>query len=377
MFLVFSFYLFSIDLYRPLKGFMSAHRLPAPSKLTTDPFNKKDLAGYQHSKDSILVLRDSGDTNKIGQVLWECVCGCGRTKLLTSSKILRGQKSCGECKDIERERILKRKYKYLIEKRVLRSIDSISDSQRYSILMSFLEGSSVPELELTWNLKRKSVRPYLNSIRDMLSVALALDHNMGKVNTTKGSPESINVEAVIKNVIRGNSNTQLDSFLSGPKTKNLTAQEVTFGYIYNATGSINLALKESEFESVLTSTTSPAIKQTLGMYLLSKPNIKSFINSLVKTQQKSLEISKPFVQNELVVQIIQLKEKLALETTAKQADRGYLLKAIELLGKTVGGFTDRIQIEEVDPSKALDKLIEMVNEDVESTYKIEDVEEEE
>ena len=42
--------------------------------------------------------------------------------------------------------------------------------------------------------------------------------------------------------------------------------------------------------------------------------------------------------------------------------RAQILKTIELLGKTVGAFTERIEIHEVDPANALDQLIEMAQE---------------
>jgi len=48
-------------------------------------------------------------------------------------------------------------------------------------------------------------------------------------------------------------------------------------------------------------------------------------------------------------------------------NKGYMLRALELLGKTIPGtFSDTIRVEEVSPDKALDRLIQMAKADIAS-----------
>ena len=51
-----------------------------------------------------------------------------------------------------------------------------------------------------------------------------------------------------------------------------------------------------------------------------------------------------------------------IEQTKLRGDRKdsvNLRQLIELLGKTIGAFTERVEVHEIDPSKSLDLLIEM------------------
>jgi hypothetical protein len=57
---------------------------------------------------------------------------------------------------------------------------------------------------------------------------------------------------------------------------------------------------------------------------------------------------------ELVGQIEQLKEVVSYEPR----QRTNLLKAIELLGRTIGAFVDRLEVEEVDAKSGLQILME-------------------
>jgi len=47
-----------------------------------------------------------------------------------------------------------------------------------------------------------------------------------------------------------------------------------------------------------------------------------------------------------------------------------LLKAIDLLGKSIGAFVERIEVHEVDADAALDTLIEMSKSNIKSTYEV-------
>lgn len=93
-----------------------------------------------------------------------------------------------------------------------------------------------------------------------------------------------------------------------------------------------------------------------GYYLRRKPNVLKFIKEIQLNHLQDLSIDKSYVQSEIIQQIEMLKEcgdpKKSLT----------ILKAIDMLGKTVGAFTEVIKIEEASAGDALDHLIEMAKE---------------
>jgi hypothetical protein len=178
------------------------------------------------------------------------------------------------------------------------------------------------------------------------------------IHNSPSPPEEINVDELIQNIITKSTTSDLDKLLSPPTSKDLTANELTFSYLFAATNNIYTALEGSSFLSTLREQKGTAYIHTLGTFLLNKPNIKGMINKFLLDQTTQEEVTKDLVQNELVTQIFQLKEKLKYDVSSRGADRGYLLKAIEMLGKSVGAFSERLTIEQVDPGQALDKLIE-------------------
>jgi len=96
-----------------------------------------------------------------------------------------------------------------------------------------------------------------------------------------------------------------------------------------------------------------------GYYLRSKKNVKEYIQALRERKLEDINIDKGYIQSQLVTLIEQLKE----EGDVKQ--RNNLLKAIEMLGKTVPGtFSETINVAEVRPDEALDRLLELTKADI-------------
>jgi hypothetical protein len=137
----------------------------------------------------------------------------------------------------------------------------------------------------------------------------------------------------------------------------LTPAEQLYCYLWVSTGSNDTALKESGFEECL-DTKAATRKQMLGMYLREKKNLKHYISLLMDSKLDEIRASKELVQHEILEQIQQCKEALA-RGGLRNNERGNLLKAIELLGKTVGAFEEKIRVTEVSAADALDNLIEM------------------
>ena len=94
-----------------------------------------------------------------------------------------------------------------------------------------------------------------------------------------------------------------------------------------------------------------------AMYLNSKPNVISYIKELRERRLIDADVGRARIQSELIEQLESMK---ASPNISKH--RASILRTIELLGKTVGAFVDRVEVTKVDPSNALDQLIEMAKE---------------
>jgi hypothetical protein len=91
-------------------------------------------------------------------------------------------------------------------------------------------------------------------------------------------------------------------------------------------------------------------------YLNSKENVATYIKEIREKRFIDSDIGKARVQSELLDQLQYMK------ASGDPRYKKDILRCIELLGKTVGAFTERIELTQVDPSSALDKLIEMAQE---------------
>ena len=334
----------------------------------TSPKNKSNLEGYMNPQGTLLVLSDSKERTDKGEVIWRCVCGCGRTCFYPTSKIKK-RATCGKCKKAEREKLERSKYEYLIESSKSRRVNDLSRSEQIELLDAYLEGRMGHDLDSAFNLKQGETLFYIRDLIDRLDTLLQLNMEWHKIEKMQGVPE-FNMNKTLATVV----DKQLERetvrlYLSEPDSEELTPHELAFAWLLFSTGHMPTALKESEMIKAL-GTKTGAYVQLLGQFLLTKPNIKAYVDHLRDNAIANTEMSKTFIQNELVEQIIQLKNKLASDETPRTADRGYLISCIQLLGKTMASFTDKIQVEEINHGEALDTLIEMSKEEIRSTYKV-------
>ena len=157
------------------------------------------------------------------------------------------------------------------------------------------------------------------------------------------------------------------SLLSSEDDAVLSDAEHTYAWIFTHTNNNNKALIESGLDVGIlrpkgeyraNSSYVNALK-IRGYYLRHKGNIKQFILELREKNLSSLQLDKGFIQSTLVTEIEQMQDE------GDPKNKGYMLRALELLGKTIpGAFSDTIRVEEVSPDKALDRLIEMAKADI-------------
>jgi molecular chaperone GrpE (heat shock protein) len=148
-------------------------------------------------------------------------------------------------------------------------------------------------------------------------------------------------------------NTKISSELSSQ----LTPEEMVYAYLYVTTSDNGLALEQSGLIECLYE---PKVvhKNLLGIYLRDKTNIKSYIKHIRETRYEASPVTRADIQTELVEQVDKLKELLSYNQDSK-AHRVNLLKSIELLGKTIGAFVDKVEVKDVSAADAIDQLIEM------------------
>ena len=231
----------------------------------------------------------------------------------------------------------------------------LSLKQQLFCINDFLFGLDYKELTEKYGVSYTTLRNGVKLYRERLNSAYELNY-MANIQKTQVDDKAIQKALQVTFI-----SDTLQDMLSDDHTEVLTDHELMYCYLFANTGSNEMALKESQLIKCLTETT-PIRVRYLGMFLREKPNIKHFIQVLQKEKIAQLDASKERVQSELIQQIEQLKEITALTGGITGTDRSNLIRSIELLGKTVGAFTDKIEIQEVKAADALDKLIEMAKE---------------
>jgi predicted DNA-binding protein YlxM (UPF0122 family) len=143
--------------------------------------------------------------------------------------------------------------------------------------------------------------------------------------------------------------------LSGPEEHLLTDHELQYCYNLVATGDSLKALESAGLNKGLLTAGSDKTRnqyklacQLRGHYLRQKKNVAQYLTKLKEEQYIPEAIDKQFVQRELLEVLHHQKE--GGEPAEKK------LRTIELLGKSVGAFSDVIKVEEIDPAKALDYI---------------------
>jgi phage terminase small subunit len=152
--------------------------------------------------------------------------------------------------------------------------------------------------------------------------------------------------------------------LSENDDETLTNEEALFCQLYVRTGNAEEAITGSNLDDGLIQKGSgdrdrAGYRRAIlvrSSYLQEKPNVKEYIDTLRRSLFDTDDIDKRKVQELLIEEIYKMK------ALGDPRDKVNIRQTIELLGKTIGAFTEKVEIHEVDPSKSLDALIEMAKE---------------
>jgi len=154
-------------------------------------------------------------------------------------------------------------------------------------------------------------------------------------------------------------NEEFFSLLSPPDSNLLTEEEALFSWILVHKGDSQEAIEESGLEVGLFKTQRVTYKRgllTRSLFLQQKKNVANYITELRERKYYSNDIDKKYVQELILEEIGKAKQR------GDNKDAVNIRQLIELLGRSIGAFTERIEIHDVDPSKSLDLLIEMAKE---------------
>lgn len=219
----------------------------------------------------------------------------------------------------------------------------------YEILDKYLKGATTPELSAEYHFSEdKIIRMVEEHYRDIVNAKEAHSLNCTRRDGSNPIHEKLRaIETITDDFL---------SLLSPPNSPTLTEEEALFSWLLVYKGDGIEAVEEANLGVGLFKDRAVTYKRgmiTRSLYLQNKNNVAQYIKELKDHKYQVDSITKQSIQQELLEQIHHMKLK------GDRKDSVNLRQTIELLGKTIGAFTEKIEIHEVDPSRSLDLLIDM------------------
>lgn len=264
------------------------------------------------------------------------------------------QRLIKEAKDLLKRRQEKEKEfketKYLASLRKLRGIKK--ETHFYEILDKYLKGATTPMLSAEFNYSEdKIIQMIEEHYRDVVNAKEAHALAISDSNGSSVIHEKLKMIDTITD--------DFLSLLSPHDSPTLTEEEALFAWVYVHKGDSVEAVEEAQLAIGLFPDRPVTYRRgvlTRSIYLQNKANIAQYIKELREKKYYTEDITKQYIQEQLLEQIAQMKLK------GDRKDAVNLRQTIELLGKTIGAFTEKIEVHEVDPSRSLDLLISMAKE---------------
>jgi len=244
----------------------------------------------------------------------------------------------------------------------------LTSDDHKGIVFDYADGTlSVSEIAKKYSTTDKNVGLIVNrhwkALTNMRESRALLSQDPNLVNSKKSNGNGVAV--VLQELEKVKEfNTEFTGLLSDPDAALLSDAEAIYCWTYVHSGDTYDAIRTAGLDAGLYKDKEEIARfsydramKLRAMYLNNKPNVVSYIKELRETRLIDADVGKARLQSELLEQLDQMKS-----SGNSNKFRSQILKTIELLGKTVGAFTERIEIHEVDPANALDQLIEMAQE---------------
>lgn len=245
--------------------------------------------------------------------------------------------------------------------------DRLSEEDCLNIVREYMETEQTNlELAEKYNTSEKNVELIVSrhwkALTNVRETKCLVGDQMNLLNHKGGN--YIALKAI--NNVPGINQDFLD-LLSDPDDPVLSEAEMIYCFTYIATGDNYEAIHESGLHVSLMGNKSDKQRHQYqlscrlrGHYVRRKKNVAAYLQKLKEEQYIPDIIDKTFVQRELLEQLHQLKESNDSPTVRSQ-----ILKTVEMIGKSVGAFSDVIKVQEIDPAKALDYLESLSHADAE------------
>ena len=231
----------------------------------------------------------------------------------------------------------------------------LTDLQKISMIEQYSKGIPVETIALSVSREPHEVTKFIDTtINNMETIRETNLLTLGKpvYNITKKHPTKFIT----------------DDFLSL-----IDSNSEAYAYYFAQTGDNKFSLQQSGFDIGIPQNLSKVTKDYLfkirGQFLRDIPYVKQYIKEDQDRKIAEYRVEKPQIQMDLVGQIEELKEVVVDDPR----QRPNLLKAIEMLGRTIGAFTDRVEVEETDAKSGLEIILERAKREAAGTYTIEDV----
>ena len=219
----------------------------------------------------------------------------------------------------------------------------LDDATKFLILKQYSDG--IPVVEIAKGVSR-----------DRLKISEFIQSTLRSMQTIRETND----------LVIGTHSAQLKIQQGATPTKFLTSSFLSaledgaemYAYYFAQTGDNKFALMESGLAvgipKNMRKSTKEYVYRIRGQFVRDIAPVKKIIKTEQDRRIKEYHIEKPQVQMEIVRQIEELKETVANDPR----QRINLLKAIEMLGRSIGAFTDRIETEETNAKSGLQILMD-------------------
>lgn len=235
---------------------------------------------------------------------------------------------------------------------------NLSESDRLEIVKAYMESElSNKEIAEQYNTSETNVELIVSrhwkSLTNVREAKALVGDQMNNLNHRGGNYHALKAIQKVPSI-----NQDFISLLSDPDSEVLTDQELQYCFNYIATGDNYQSLHEAGLHVGIMGNAGDKKRHEYqlscrlrGHYIRQKRNVAKYLQELKEKKYLPEIIDQAFVQREILEHLYQLKSR-----NDDGACDAKIERTIEMMGKTVGAFSDVIKVQEVDPSKALDYI---------------------
>ena len=218
----------------------------------------------------------------------------------------------------------------------------LTDQERYQIILKYSEGVPIKEIAESVSRDKREITKFISKTLN----------GMTAIKETNALQQDVHLGASLQFHGKNPSKFITTSFL-----KEIDTKAEIYAYYFAQTGDSKFSLIQSGLDmgipQGMRKRTKDYVYKIRGQFLRDIPQVKDIIRVEHDKRIREYHIEKPQIQMELVSQIEELKE--VVKDDPRQ--RVNLLKAVEMLGRTIGSFTDRVEVEETDAKSGLEILM--------------------